>query len=314
MCVVLLLLGGCFESVPSSFGDDDDDVGSSAAASTTADSTPSPSGTSGEDESSSGWSFGSSSTSWVPATTTSGGSSDSGAEGSTMAVDPEGTSSSSSSSSSTGNPVVEACGDGQLDEGEHCDDGPANGVQTGDCAPDCSAFIHERVIVVSEVDYDSAFAFGSDAVIPILDAGCEAEFGAGARALFAYGDERRASVGANAGDGAIDWVLDPWTRYLNDQGQLVWLTESVALLGVDGNGTPHDFEHALWVYPENNPVITGLNTDWTTQDDADCGGWVSIAPTPMASGNPWFVDGGRSLRLPGLTSCGNDRSIYCVLP
>jgi len=200
-----------------------------------------------------------------------------------------------------------------LDAGEECDDGDDNGVELGDCSPDCSAFVAERVIVAAEDNYSSAFAFGSPTVVGVLDAGCATEFGAGALALFAHGDERRASASPYAGDDAVDWVLQPWTRYLNDAGELIWLTESIPLLGVDAEGGLHDLDHEIWIYPENNPAFTGMNANWTTQEDAACDGWTSVAGGPMASGNPWLLTGS-FLRLPGMSTCGNSRGVYCVLP
>ena len=222
-------------------------------------------------------------------------------------------------SSSTDEPettgaIPESCGDGVVDDDELCDAGDDNGVEPGGCAPDCSALIQERTIVVSVTNLAASFASGSDTVVGVVDDACEAEFGAGALAMFAFGDERRATVAAYVGDGAVDWVLDPWTRYLNDAGDLVWLTESIALLGVDGAGDTHDLHHPLWVQVENNPVFTGMNTNWTTQVDADCNGWTLPAGGALGQGNPWFVEDWDFLRIPGNSSCGNSRGVYCVLP
>lgn len=232
---------------------------------------------------------------------------------SSTGVEPPTESSTTNDPETTG-AIPDSCGDGVLDEDEVCDAGDDNGVQPGDCAPDCSAQVQERTIVVATTNVAASFASGSDTVVGVLDGACATEFGAGAVAMFAHGDERRASGTAYTGDEAIDWVLDPWTRYLNDANELVWITESIALLGVDGAGDTHDLLHALWLPVENNPAFTGMNTDWTTLLDANCNGWTLPAGGSMAQGNPWFVGEWDFLRLPGTSSCGNSRGFYCVLP
>lgn len=208
--------------------------------------------------------------------------------------------------------VQASCGDGVLDAGEFCDDGVANGLDEGDCAPDCSAVIEQRAIFVTIADVSGSFAADTDGVVSVLDALCATEFGAGARALFAYGEERRATTTPLLGDDAVDWVLDPWTRYDNGFGELVDITGAVPLLGVGPDGTAQPLQHALWM-GNSNPVVTGMNTDWTTIADDDCMGWTASTGS-MAQGNPGFVGDGDFLRLPGNTTCNNDRAFYCVLP
>ncbi len=244
----------------------------------------------------------------------SAGSVASSGERTTSSTSAESLEGSTSDEAGTTGGTPDSCGDGVLEDDEVCDEGENNGVEAGDCAPDCSALIQERMIVVATTNLASSFALGSDTVVGVVDDACVAEFGAGAVSMFAHGDERRATVGPYAGDGAIDWVLEPWTRYVNDADELVWTTESIALLGVDGAGGTHDLLHPLWLSPENNPAFTGMNTDWTTQEDADCNGWTMPAGGTMASGNPWFVGDWDFLRLPGTSNCGNSRGFYCVLP
>lgn len=52
-----------------------------------------------------------------------------------------------------------------------------------------------------------------------------------------------------------------------------------------------------------------MNTNGTTQVDADCNGWTLPAGGTMASGNPWFVADWDFSRLPGTSSCGNSRGV-----
>lgn len=215
----------------------------------------------------------------------------------------------STTSTTTGDPP-DQCGNGMLDGDEHCDDGPSNGTEFGDCAPDCSAFIHEATIMVTDANLQASFAFG-DSAIAVVDSACETEFGVGAQGLFSVGTERRATVTPVLGDGAIDWVLEPWTRYSNANGDLVWVTNAVPLLGVEDGGQ-HDLLAPIWIDPDNNPAFTGMNTNWTTMTDNDCNGWTS-STGQMSSGNPWFVEPD-FLRLPGNSTCNNSRGLYCVLP
>jgi len=317
--LLLFILPGCFESPVTSF--EDDEAGE-------ADATMSPTSGGSSSAAGTGSSAGittidptlvsSSSSSGAMSFSTSDGSASSGGgasgERSTSSTSVEPEESSTSDEPETTGTIPDSCGDGVLDDDEVCDAGDDNGVEAGDCAPDCSAQVQERTIVVATTNLAASFASGSDTVVGVLDDACVAEFGAGALSMFVHGDERRATLGAYAGDGAIDWVLDPWTRYVNDADELVWVTESIALLGVDGSGDNHDLLHPLWVYVDNNPAFTGMNIDWTTQVDADCNGWTLPAGGTLGAGNPWFVGDGDFLRLPGTSTCGNSRGFYCVLP
>ena len=68
---------------------------------------------------------------------------------------------------------------------------------------------------------------------------CEAFIGMTYRALLVDGVGRVASQTAYKGDGRIDWVLLPYTRYLNEKGNLIWITDAVPLLGVrNGKAAP----------------------------------------------------------------------------
>ncbi len=163
--------------------------------------------------------------------------------------------------------------------------------------------------MVTNTNLQGSFAF-EDSAVAIADSVCETELGTGARAMFSEGTTRRATVTPLVGDGAIDWVLHPWTRYSSANGDLVWITDATPLLGVH-DGAMEDLLAPIWIDPENNPAFTGMNTNWTTLTGDDCNGWTSPVGS-MASGNPWFVEPD-FLRLPGNSTCGNSRGLYCVV-
>jgi hypothetical protein len=97
----------------------------------------------------------------------------------------------------------------------------------------------------------------------------------GYKALFSDGSFRVASVTANLGDGQKDWVLAPWTRYVNSATQLIWLTQTVRLLGVSG-GVFKGLTNAI-VPSSASGYLTGMNGDWTAlAAGRNCSAWSSI--------------------------------------
>jgi hypothetical protein len=201
------------------------------------------------------------------------------------------------------------CGDSVVSEGEACDDGDENGTDLGACAPDCSKTVDAKTITVS-VDYSTNGDMGGDAVARV-DERCESAGLAGYKAMFADGTNRRASVTPYAGDGQIDWALTPWTRYVREDGTLVWVTDESALLGVrDGNPEP------LLAPISNayNRAYTGLQANWLAELTSDCFNWTSNSSgQSTALGEPGEVAIDRVLAgttTPG--NCGISTVVYCV--
>ena len=208
--------------------------------------------------------------------------------------------------------ILNVCGDGQLDPGiEACDDGEANNVlEVGACAPDCSTVIEEKEIVLGEAVNDGNF--GNNPV-SFADSTCEP----GYAAMFAYPDVREATTVAFDSVGATDWALAPYTAYVRADGTLIWITDDVPLLGVragaaqplvnsvlDPNCAPFCFA---------NRVVTGFATDWTTKATETCNLWTSSnSGVSAAVGNPYtdddFIDSGENLQCDGLALT----SVYCV--
>ena len=165
---------------------------------------------------------------------------------------------------------LNVCGDGHLGPAEACDDGDGNELEVGACAPDCSTVVEEKVIGVS-----ATFTGGDLQPNPVgfADGLCPA----GQRALFATAGVRQATNGTPfAADAPIDWPLQPYTAYVNTAGALIWMTDSVPLLGVrDGAAVSlqnpiADEDLYYWT-----GFVTGLSADWTTLASDNCNGWTS---------------------------------------
>lgn len=198
--------------------------------------------------------------------TSSGGSGD-GSD--TSGGSSDGSSGSDGSSSDSG---VEAfCGDGTVNGEEVCDEGDDNGPELGDCAPDCSTLVVQKSIVLTAMGSGpNLAALGGGNVVENADDRCPA----GYAAMFSVADQRRASITANTGDGQIDWVLAPWTAYVNADGDPIWTTDDVALLGVTGGvfgALTNPIEPG-----GNTGAFTGMNDDWTTMDP-NCLDWSTAS-------------------------------------
>lgn len=208
---------------------------------------------------------------------------------------------------------VAFCGDGIVWQGmEACDDGMNLGEQPGDCAPDCSKKVEvKRIFVFKGTPYKGDLATlaqnAGKTVLEFVDGLCDQTV-TGARALFAYKDERVASVGPYVGDGQVDWVLQPWTIYVNDKDEVVWATKEVALLGVV-NGGPADLLHPIDA-SETYPVRTGLDQAWRNAEE-NCVDWTSASGADdQLEGDPTSVSG----YLDGLDVGGCDELArhYCA--
>lgn len=183
-----------------------------------------------------------------------------------------GDASESSSEESGEAPDLEAvCGDGIVHIDEVCDDGLNVGETEGDCATDCSAVVLRKQIVLSDDRTNGRFGDGSLSVVNFADAHCQD----GHKAMFVYGDERVATIEPHDGDGQVDWVLEPWTEYVNADGERIWTTQSIALLGVDENGNWAGLDHPI--ADAGTDAWTGMRDDYTAHD-ITCSDWTEDDP------------------------------------
>ncbi|GEM_PF-2048037 len=197
------------------------------------------------------------------------------------------------------------CGDAIIQEGEGCDDGTNAGSELGDCAPDCSKVVVQRLIRLSATASVTGDMDGD--IITTGDAACGANY----KAMVVSGLIRIASINAFAGDGQKDWVLQPWTRYVNNDAELVWRTDGTALLGVT-EGAWSDLLAPV-TKTENLYVWTGLANDWTTFTSTDlCGGWMNTGVTTGPFARGWHTDQAFLHYGPGTGVCNVGRYFYCV--
>jgi hypothetical protein len=131
----------------------------------------------------------------------------------------------------------------------------------------------------------------------------------GYKALFAYGAYRRATTTANKVANPVDWVVQPYTYYVNENEQPIWITDDVALLGMrDGE----------FVGLENSisgmtlTVFTGLKADWTTLATDNCEGW-SLGTSSYSKHYGFAYDSGiEFLYSDDVSVCDGSSAFYCV--
>lgn len=179
-------------------------------------------------------------------------------------------------------------------------------MEVGACRPDCAGTVQSRTIRLSNT---SVLGDLGEEPIATVDALCPV----GYRAMFSDGTTRRATVAGNGVFDPLDWVLEPYTAYLNATGSVVWVTDEVALLGVR-TGAAQTLLAPI-VPLENNPpgCITGMNADWTSPANANCLGWSTTLDSENHNvGIPWIQDLGSFLNNGGLTPCNLPEHVYCV--
>jgi hypothetical protein len=199
--------------------------------------------------------------------------------------------------------TLNVCGDGDVGPGEKCDEGAANGLGLLKCAPDCSRTIVKKQIVVSQEQMGSNFEPNP---VAHADAACPPNY----KALFVFGDARRATTSANEITNPVDWVLAPYTYYYNAHSNPVWLTDAVALLGVRNGafvGLENPVREIITAY-----AVTGLAADWTTLGKQNCSGWSKLGGGVDKSVGFTFGVDITFLVDSDLTDCSSAASFYCV--
>lgn len=195
------------------------------------------------------------------------------------------------------------CGDGDKGPSESCDDGADNGLGLLKCAPDCSRIIQKKLIRLSSSQPNGNFGGNPIAHADSLCMG-------GYKAMFAFGDVRRATTVGNELVNPVDWVVQPYTYYYNAQSNPVWLTDDVPLLGV---------RNAAFVGLENpvRPLITGvsltgLRADWTTLPSDNCNGWTFGGSYPVSHGVTFSTGIEFIVETANERTCGDPSELYCV--
>jgi hypothetical protein len=209
------------------------------------------------------------------------------------------------------------CGDGRQTAPEVCDDGASNGTKPGQCNPRCTGRVETKHLRVTPQFFD-----GNLGGVAGADAKCAAAFGAGWKAVISDGVKRQATstqadhlsgTGIEAVD-PIDWVLKPFTRYLNSKEQVVWTTDEAAMLGVTGGTFYASLTNKL------NPDTfrfgwAGCFYDWHPFFDT-CQRWTSNAATE--TGTVYSNDVTTRIfgddRTVGLSNCNDKLHVLCVEP
>jgi len=209
------------------------------------------------------------------------------------------------------------CGDGKRTPPEVCDDGPANGTKPGQCNPGCTGKVESKHLRLTP-----QFFTGNLGGVSGADAKCVAAFGAGWKALISDPGKRQATrtqadhlsgTGIEAID-PIDWVLSPFTRYLNSKDEEVWTTDESAMLGVRNQKFEAFLPHKL------NPDTfkyswAGCFYDWHPFFYT-CQGWTSSSSAE--SGTVYSNDATTRIfgddRTVGLSTCDDRLHVVCVEP
>jgi hypothetical protein len=203
-----------------------------------------------------------------------------------------------------GDCTLNVCGDGDVGPDENCDEGVDNGLGLLKCAPDCSRVIVQKQITISTNQPNGSF--GGVNPVAFADSHCPV----GSKALFAFGNLRRATTVGNQVTNPVDWVLTPYTYYYNEDSNPIWLTDAVALLGVR-NGAFTELENPVRPDVTENS-LSGLNGDWTTLGTDNCNGWNSISSGSNKSQGWTFATDLSFIVDASLGSCSYEGVFYCV--
>jgi hypothetical protein len=171
-------------------------------------------------------------------------------------------------------------GDGIVSSGETCDTGPvpamANIVPDHTCNSTCTAVYRQKTIRLTN-RFDIQGNFGG----PLnADQVCQTDLGSNGTVWKALivGGGRQATATGNVGDQQRDWVLHPFTVYVNDAKSMIWATDSLPLLRVDSTGTTGPLLAPLFTsvsQTTSNYPWGGFDSDWTTlPDNLTCAGWA----------------------------------------
>jgi hypothetical protein len=195
------------------------------------------------------------------------------------------------------------CGDGDQGPTEACDEGDDNALELLACAPDCSRIVQAKHIVISPSPSRSGRDLGSNPVAT-ADSDCPS----GYKAMFSYGTARRATTSPFESRNAVDWVIQPYTIYLNAYENLIWATREVPLLGVE-KGAFVGLENAIAIVVDC--FVSNMNIDGTTLTSDNCNGWSTNNSGYATCGIPYSTTESY-LVADGPDDCNGNTSFYCV--
>lgn len=189
------------------------------------------------------------------------------------------------------------CGDGVIDMGEVCDAGPEPPLVPGGCLPNCKGKIpSKRILAGGGYPADFAKDFGLMTADQLCNEIAQQLGGEGTyKAVISDGATRFAAKAPYDPTLAKDWPIKPYTAYVNLDGNTVWVTGKVPLLGVVPSADPNQPNMPLpLLHPvtaDEVPVWTGMLSDWTTA--STCNKWIStesLGYVGLANQTKGFLD------------------------
>lgn len=201
------------------------------------------------------------------------------------------------------------CGDGIINGPESCDQGTVytSSMPAGVCRPDCAGLVQQKTIQL----YATRLVPAQGGVSGV-DNLCISSFGSDYRAMIVDSSTRIASVSPNQGDGQVNWVVAPYTRYLSaETGALVFITDHTRLIGAAG-GQDQDLYAAIHSDDDGFGVWTGANPDWTSST-SNCVNWTSSSSAD--TGRACNAAATTAETFPnnnGLSDCAQLRHFFCV--
>lgn len=185
----------------------------------------------------------------------------------------------------------------------------------GACRPDCGGIIETRRIFVTKESHFGDFAHNAD--ITIADEICAKEAAAlypnmpGTFRAMLSDVTRYAATMPFFGDCSDDWPIQPFTAYVNVEGQLVWVTGELRMLGIPPGAAPGDANAAKKllapISTKQVAVWTGLSSTWQTA--STCQSWrdpQQLGTVGEASLLEHFLDAA------GESPCAAEYSLICV--
>jgi len=122
------------------------------------------------------------------------------------------------------------------------------------------------------------------------------------KAMIVDGVNRVASVSANTGNGQVDWVLQPNTKYYLSDG-------TTHIMTTDSNGI---FVFGTWNTTISPNRWSGLMADWRTDTANYCQGWTTSNHAISGSIGHYAAVDSEAIRYATPQACSSQYKLLCV--